>query len=114
MRGRYCDDNRGLAEEDSPFAMPENNAAEFRPALPGLVGNDAKARLDLFGPRLVIDMGNSMRAVSMVPHQTAENHHRAATWERDPIGCEPDLKRLIGQRDPIVGGGWLKSHGCPS
>ena len=56
-------------------------------------------------------MSDASRAIGMVPDQTAENHHGATAWERNPIGCEPDLEQLVGERDPIVGGGWLKSHG---
>jgi hypothetical protein len=76
-----------------------------------LISNDAKARLNLFGPRLVIDMSDASRAIGMVTDQTTENHHGATAWECNPIGCEPDLEQLVGERDPIVGGGWLKSHG---
>ena len=79
-----------------------------------LISNGAKAGLNLFGPRLVIDMRDTMGAIGMVSDQTTKNHHSATAWECNPIGCDPDLEQLVGKRDPIVGGGWLKSHGCPS
>jgi hypothetical protein len=79
-----------------------------------LISNGAKARLNLFGPRLVIDMRDTTRAIGMVSDQSTENHHGAAARECNPIGCEPDLEQLVGKRDPIVGGGRLKSHSYPS
>jgi hypothetical protein len=79
-----------------------------------LISNGAKARLNLFGPRLVIDMRDTTRAIGMVSDQSTENHHGATARECNPIGCEPDLEQLVGKRDPVVGGGWLKGHGCPS
>ena len=79
-----------------------------------MLRNGAKARLNLLGPRLVIDMSDTTRAIGIVPHQTTENHHSAASWECNPISGQTDVEQLVGKRDPIIGGRWFKSHGFPS
>ena len=94
--------------------MPNRDPSQFRPALTGLVGNCREPRLNLFGPRLVIDMSDAGGAIGMVADEAAKNHHCSATWKCNPVGSETDLERLVGQRDPIVGCRWLKSHSCPS
>jgi hypothetical protein len=94
--------------------MPEHNATDFRPAPTGLVGNTLKTDFDLLGPSLVIDVGDTRRTIGIVTHQPTEDHDCTATGKGHPVSGLPDINRLSGQRDPVVGRRRSKSHGCSS
>ena len=72
--------------------MPEDDPAQFGPAPSGAVGHGRQSREDLFGPGLVVDVGDTGGAVGVITDQATEHDDRPAPGEGDPLRGEGDIE----------------------